>query len=82
MTERLFAAVVARSSIDAIRLALEHVETEAGALRIYRAEARGRRRLTLLITAERRIQQLRGQEAPGLRTQLMVTGAWTYRSGS
>lgn len=73
-SEREFAALVRTRTVDELLLALEEVKTEQGAWRIYRAEQAGWKRLPVLWTAERRIEQLREAEAPGHRTRIVAAG--------
>lgn len=72
MTDETFAAWVRRAHEGALLVALEMVTTHAGALRILRAEASGRRRGLVLLTAHRRLAQLEGHERPGQRVSVIA----------
>lgn len=69
MTELQFVAWVRESSSVVLRMALDQVQTVAGAERIWCAEWDGQRRVDVLRGAERRIEQLGGAE----RVQSLVT---------
>lgn len=72
MSDLAFIELIRSRPVDEIVLALEQVATYAGAMRIFLAERRGRNRWRVLLTANRRLEQLGGSEAPGVRTSLVA----------
>lgn len=70
-----FVRLIRQQPLAHVLLAIESVRTQQGAVNIYGAESEGLRRPSVLRAAERRLEQLRGTEAPGSRTQLVVAGA-------
>ena len=63
-----------RSEVNEIALALDKVQTVEGAVEIHKAETVGLRRGAVLRLAERRVAQLRGEQAPGDSTILIAQG--------
>lgn len=70
-------ALVARcrqATTAELLLAVDQVQTEVGARRIYYAEALGRSRRMVTRATERRIEQLRGTEAAGKVVEIVAHG--------
>jgi len=59
-------ARVRSASVLELRMACDHVQTEAGALHLRAAELAGQRRPVVLRAIDRRIAELRGEDSPTL----------------
>lgn len=65
------ADLVRQTPALAVRLAVEQVQTVEGAMRLWRVEREGRRRIGVLWAIERRIAELRAESSP-IRTRITI----------